>query len=360
MSDLSQYLEQLGQAGQFNSTGSITLNALKAQKKLDTYQLEGPHHYVLPLVSTAVLSGATVINFKGNFQNLTVDFDGRPFDLEEMALAFSAPNERGATLALCLGAVQLLKPRHVRLASVRGDKLNIMVLNKGGEPHFSQLDYDHPPSSTNTTLEVVLPSAQGMPTQLRPFLAERCGYTPAVASEGRRVHIPSLVHSCGSARFQSPHPGHPAVSVASWVAVKCEHERISGTVWLTNEEKSHLILVRHGVAYPREVKFAKLVGLHGVISCPAFRLDLSQSGVMQDEVYNSVLEDIETTFTARVLPQVLRDFHSMMPRDRAVAERSLRLWSKHCDQSTKERIDRRLERKSAPISRGFASVPKPG
>lgn len=337
MTDLRAYLQQATQAGVMDSSGSITLNLLKSKKKLDAYRLEAPHHYVLPLVSAAVLSGATCIDFQGDFENLEVDFDGESFSQEDLMQTLVDDTGRRAELGLFLRALLVLKPKKVRLASNHQNQLHMMTLD-GAEPKLSSVATPYDGSGTNIRIQGAQAEGESKTVSLRSFLAERCGYTPEVAVEGKRVHIPSLIDSCAAVRFESPHRGNPATSLRSWVTVKCPNEDISGQVWMADAETSHLVFVLNGVSYPRPVEFRAFQGLHGVISSPLLKLDLSRSGVIRDEMYQLTLDMIEEEFTNRAVPSLLRAYKTMMPMDRELAKRHLLTYAKVCEPEMRERI----------------------
>ena len=339
VTELGAYLQQATEAGVIDSSGSITLNLLKSKKKLDAYRLEAPHHYVLPLVSAAVLSGATCIDFRGDFENLEVRFDGDSFSAEDLAQALVAPSGRGAELGLFFRSLLTLEPQQVQLVSGHQSELQIMTL-ADGKPKLSSRATTYGPSFTSVQVQGA--KRKGTSSSLHSFLADRCSYTPAVAVEGKRVHIPSLVDSCAAVRLEAPHRGSPATSLRSWVTIKYPNEHISGQVWMADAETSRLVFVMNGVSYPRPVEFRAFQGLRGVISCPRLKLDISRSGVIRDEAYQETLDSIEEQFKSRVFPSLMKAYKTMMPVDRELAKKHLVIYATSCDQETRERIRARV------------------
>lgn len=351
MSELSQFLDELSLQGQLDSEGDITLNALKARSKLETYQLEAPHSYVLPLVSGALLSGATVADFSGDFGDLTLDFDGEPLTKSDLEQILAGGTGRCAELGLGLMAAQAVNPERILVAATRGDRVQILEI-KDGRPQLHDLAAGTVPAPRGTRIEVQ--GGESGELTLWDFLRARCGHCPIVALRGRRLMVLRDVRTCGLLRYSAVGTANPSVSAAAWVVVKQEREDFSGQIWLTDEEVNRFTFLLGGISYTREVEAGVYPGLEGIISHPSLRLDLSRSGVVADQTYRELLAVLDEQVEEVLLPRVLREYSAMLPKVRRLAQRHLRVWQRRCDKSTAQRISRRLGG-----SRGVAPKPNP-
>ena len=336
---MDRFLQEARQAGTESSSGQITLNVLKAKKKLGTHQLQAPHEYVLPLVSAAVLSKPTFVNFSGTFQNLQVEFDGDPFHKDDFVHALGAHTGRGAELALFLRAVQTLAPRTVRVVSGLNNEVHTLQVTDGRPEVWSNREEPLP----YTRVEVSGAELGQSGKELKNLLATRCRFNPTIAYNGKRVHIPKLVNSCGVLRLQGKGAENPAASVSAWVAVTKHTENLSGQVWLTEGREHHLTFVRHGVAYPKIVTLPTLHGLRGVVACPELSLDISRSGVVEDDTLTDILKLLVAEIAGSLYPRVLREYRTLMPSDKSIARHHLTRWRAYCDPETKKRIERKLQ-----------------
>lgn len=71
---LGRYREE----GQVESTGAFTLDPKKAIEKLASFQLPGPHHWILKVVQTLDRSGASFVDISAGVRKVTVKSDAVP------------------------------------------------------------------------------------------------------------------------------------------------------------------------------------------------------------------------------------------------------------------------------------------
>lgn len=126
-------------AGQMDSTGSFTLDPKKAIEKLSEFSLPTSYHWILKLVQSLHLSGASVIDISAGINSVKVVSDAVPtgFDSMEDLLghlladpAHSSPTLRH--LAAGLQGSLAVKPREVRARLTSAGESRTYVLRTGG------------------------------------------------------------------------------------------------------------------------------------------------------------------------------------------------------------------------------------
>ena len=75
---MEDLLGRYRQEGQVESTGAFTLDPKKAIEKLASFQLPGPHHWILKVVQTLDRSGATFVDISAGVRKVTVKSDAVP------------------------------------------------------------------------------------------------------------------------------------------------------------------------------------------------------------------------------------------------------------------------------------------
>ena len=108
-------------------TGRFTLDSA-AVLELRKHQLADPDHYVLPIVSAAILGGAKSIDVGKRFRTCHLSFDGLPFTVEQLdgllgslfARSDDRARKRMRELAIGINAALGLEPRHLSIESWDG------------------------------------------------------------------------------------------------------------------------------------------------------------------------------------------------------------------------------------------------
>ena len=122
--EIDALIQDLRSGGELDAQGGFTLDPQKAREKLRQFQLADPRSYVLLLVSAAVLSGATRVDFRIDADDLYVRFDG-VFTAADMDALYTSlfgskddPSARPRQeLALALNAAMALEPAFARIES---------------------------------------------------------------------------------------------------------------------------------------------------------------------------------------------------------------------------------------------------
>lgn len=342
LESVTDLLHQLREAGEVESVGDFTLDLNKLHEKLGSYQMEAAHHFILPFVAAGTLSGAGIVDFKGEFRRLTIEFDGRPYSLDELQACINESDGRCGELGTGLKFAVSSGASRVQIASGQGEFLNILETTKNQTKFYQLPNTDH--RLLNRT-RVYIKGCDIPPTAPTPysFLCERCGFSPIVAWRGKRVHSPRPEETCGLLRFTSREGEDPSVSVTSWVTAKSENPEFTGQVWMEDKDRSEIRFLLHGVVYPTAVPMRRYQGLQGVVAYPEARLDLSRASVVVDKDVDRILEEIESKFEELVYPRVVRNFRGMLPFHRGIAKRFLGLWLPHCGVTLAPRVERLLE-----------------
>lgn len=320
------------------SDGAFTLDLQKLHHKLQAFQMEAAHHFVLPFISSGVLGGATLVELSGTFESSQIEFDGETFSLDDLK---DAPNQKkgrlgelgvGISFAVSAGATQ------VQVVSAQGQDLNILQIAKNRSALY-QRQNPHPEFTGRTRITI---SGVEIPPETPPpykFLCARCGFSPVVAWLGKRVHSPRNQETCGSIRYLCGKGEDPSISLMSWVSLQSEHQSLTGQIWMENKERSEIRFLLNGVAYPTAIPFSRYSGLQGVLSYPMGGLDLSRSSVVVDKSLDLILSEIEEDVERLLLPRLVRNFRGMLPFHRNIAKRFLKAWGDRCPEHLREKRD---------------------
>lgn len=136
---MEDLLGRFREAGQIDSTGSFTLDPKKAIEKLSEFALPSSYHWILKLVQSLHLSGASVIDISAGINKVRVVSDAVPtgFDSMEDLLghlladpAHSSPTLRH--LAAGLQGSLAVRPREVRARLTSAGDVRTYVLRAGG------------------------------------------------------------------------------------------------------------------------------------------------------------------------------------------------------------------------------------
>ena len=143
---MSDVVKELLGAGVVDSRGVFTVDAEKAQEKLERFRLADPLGYVVELVQAAGLSGATHVDVEVTASLFRLRFDGRAFtvaDLTDLESAVLVRNDvdhpARQQLALGVSAARALDPRFVSVRSVAAklildDEGARVVTSEAGSP----------------------------------------------------------------------------------------------------------------------------------------------------------------------------------------------------------------------------------
>ncbi len=248
-------LENLRQAGTFDSHGNFTLDVEKARSKMARFQLTDPEHYILELVAAAFAGGSPALEIQVSPEGLELRFDGAPLqsadleNLEDYLLVAEGTHPALRYLAVGLNALSRLQPRRVLLESPAGVALEL----RGQKRHL-------------------------MPGQFNQhrLLIERGGSVLRKASYTNEVQLLRT-----QARF-------------SRRAIRLDGQLLSQpteTQLLDADQPGAIYLVLHGIM--RQQLKPELLPVLAVVEDDRFNLNASHSAVVEDEIYRTALEKVE-------------------------------------------------------------------
>lgn len=127
------------EAGQIDSTGSFTLDPKKAIEKLAEFALPSVYHWILKLIQSLHLSGASVIDISAGIGSVKVVSDAVPtgFDTMEDLLGhlLADPSHSSPPLRHLAAGLQgslAVRPREVRAVLATEGQVRTYVLRSGG------------------------------------------------------------------------------------------------------------------------------------------------------------------------------------------------------------------------------------
>lgn len=135
---MEDLLGRYREAGDLESSGSFTLDPKKAIEKLSEFQLPTPYHWILKLIQSLHLSGASVIDISAGIHGVQVVSDAAPRfggveDLLGHLLADPAHCDPALRhLAAGLQGSLAVRPREVRASFTSDGQTRTFVLKSGG------------------------------------------------------------------------------------------------------------------------------------------------------------------------------------------------------------------------------------
>lgn len=304
---LDRVLDSLKRDGEYESSGSFSLDSKTSLEKLQKFQLLKPAQLVLHLVACASHRGATTIQFEIGPRDLRMAFDGKPFTASEMDTIFSSyfsadysPLNRSRTeLAIALRTIQQLDPDFVLLESWKGNSGQVLQLYEG-QVWLESLERKGDPSQSEVTLQYLcyeererlatycFPTLTLSRRQEVALLRQRCGYGPAEVWLNGKPVLPPVWSGPGWVfTGEGPPP---------FRATRANHYRPAG-FWgsmeahvphnLWDERPTEIHWVVGGVSFcetgpadfPRDLRL--------VLHAPELQKDVSHEGLVQNDVWRS-------------------------------------------------------------------------
>jgi len=295
-------------------TGSFRIDQKRALRKLKKFQWPDKLPRWIPLLRCAHVAGAKGLRINTSMQAVDAFFDGKGFTRRELRDPFGALFEgerhgdpRRVYLAQALLASLKLSPETLELTS--GPAGNRHTLRLHSLESF-ELVRARPGSGTRLRMRFSLLRG-GYGTQwLYGYLPDRqnetiyaIGYLEEMAGMSRVG-----VTIDGTRLKPEPDPGH-ADHLFDAGGIR---GRLSVPAYLRPDE-SRVSLHAHGVRFGTARFKPRYVKLVGAVNCDAFKLNISQTGIVKDETYTRVLEALERE-SERCLAQVAARHRKRMAR----------------------------------------------
>lgn len=326
MADVARLIAELKAEGELDSEGAFSLDREKAREKMQKFQLADPLGYLLLLVQAARLKGAELVDFEVDSNDVHVCFDGAPFVAADFEHLYGALFSEGGApelqarreLALAINAAMALEPRRLVVESFGGDQGARLVVEPGEADDYEAL-HEPPPrlaavssalgERTTTHVHVRDRFRAGVFVSFFKNLAgslaeeklirERLRFAPfEIVLEGTRVSGGPVLD------------GRPDVVAAAELTAgpDASEPGIVGQVVVSRRlEPARVHLVRHGVWLTTHTQLEHLPqGLEAVVCCDAFKKDVSQENVVQDEVYARALKAVASARSELLASMVAR------------------------------------------------------
>ncbi len=311
--ELENLLEGLRAEGTFVSQGNFTIDLVQAREKLKKFQLLDPYHYVLPLVSAAVLGGGSRMLCRVEPARFSMEFDGLAFTPEELEGMFSAllisstvlGRRRVAELAVGINAALALSPREIKLDSHDGERRVLALFTARKQ----KVEVSDPPESTQPWTTITVQHAP-----MRALWRKTQRDAPEVQALHARCRLAHLELSINDTPLPRTIGWETSrCLVASYLKAGepragCEitlgklRSRLSrlgdtrgpyaAVVSLGGDAAQEVVFVHHGLLF-RRPDLSLGPGARAVVWAPELKRDLSQSGVIEDETFHLLLEQLQ-------------------------------------------------------------------
>lgn len=310
--ELENLLEGLRSEGTFVSQGNFTLDLVRAREKLKKFQLLDPYHYVLPLVSAAVLGGASTLQCRVGSSRFSMEFNGAPFTPEELEGMFSAllistsviGRRRVAELAVGINAALALSPRQIVLESLDEERLVLATFT----PRKQKVEVSQAPEGSTPWTRISVQHA-GIRALWRKTqrdapevqaLHARCRLSRLELSLND-VPLPSTVgwesQPCLVASYLRAGEHRPGCE-ATLGKLKARASQLDATAGpyaavlsLGGDAPQEVVFVHHGLSF-RRPDLSLGPGTRAVVWAPELKRDLSQTQIIADENFELILEQL--------------------------------------------------------------------
>lgn len=297
---LNEFLRQQAQAGHNDSEGEFTLSLAHSLDKLSEFQLLNPDLFVLNLVSAAILSGSSSINFDYHKGDTIVTFGGRQYGREALEAIFTTSEPALAELRTAMISLHAQKPFRLRfesLATLDFSDREAAVEDGPGKGNRLHLQPHERTWSDKLSLRGDLLTVPGW---LAP-LQTSCKYAPidikvdgASLLKSRKVHISIPAIRLDSKSNPLP-PLYTYGSSSDFIRARPAPGDFSAVLTTryegaTRQLSSSVGFVYRGVCYARDSRTLDLGGLVGLVFCEKLKKNLSQTDLVEDETYQTILE----------------------------------------------------------------------
>lgn len=290
--DLDDVLEDLYSAGSFDSSGQFSLRADKALEKLSAFQLKERFHYILNLFAAGLMAGATSFEVRFTTFSTALHFPGATIPCRRLEEVFSyllhSPSS-DQEWSLHEMAIGIKASGRAGVEAVRVEDTTGTVEFRGDR---SVLD-----STAQSTIGLTITLSHGpwyealwrwlWRSRLPEFKALRgiARFSPIpwrLRSGRRRVDVPA-----GGTCFETIEVKDPLMSTRlddGWLALGVEGQ-------LGRRNSSQLTIVIRGRPFHRLLKLGK-AQIRGLLRADHLRLDLSQSGPVEDTAFLELIRRV--------------------------------------------------------------------
>ena len=295
MNQLDDMLAGLSAEGSLEARREFQIDSAKAREKLQKFQLEDPHFYVLELVQAAHLLGATEIRFTIDADEMEVFFDGDALtrlELEELySAAFAKLTDRRKQamrhLAIGFNAAQALLPSKIELQVAEDvNSGSLLLVSRPGQERDEITEVEGPAGFVGTRVYLRESFRTGHLVEFfhnlkgslaeKTALRERCLYS----------HIPVFLDgeqiSTGHQLPEDVLGAHP---------FRTEQERGMLGIY-PNRSASTLSILQNGVLVTTVHAPSGIVNTVAVVDSRRLNKNLSQSAFVEDKQWSYLLGQV--------------------------------------------------------------------
>jgi len=317
VASVDEFIASFYEGARLDSGGVFTVDVSKRMEKLSKFQLRAPENFILSLMVAATFGGASSFDLHRESGHFQVQFDGQPFDPEEMAeirrmmmnSALDSGSRRLQSLGYALLLVANLQHGVVRLLS------GAQVLQRNG-PDW-QVETCNFTEMTTLTVprgrwEFLVPARLSKSYQaVEGLLKRRCCYGPAelnladipLAFPDSAVRSALLINS-------GPPTAWPAPKESLGHLVFPQQLDCRGVILLGGEQQQ-VVLVSGGVAEVLAKPPRANYGYQAVLWCDSLKHDLSLENLVRDEVFHGLLKYLVLWILELEMEVVLQQFASL-------------------------------------------------
>jgi tetratricopeptide (TPR) repeat protein len=328
-------LDELRQAGQFDSAGSFSIDADHAREKLQRFQLVKPHLYVLFFLSAAVLSRARTFFARDDHGFFVIEFDGDPFGQRELEDAVAAlfsdvhslAEKRLSELSLGINGGMVFNHDVVVESWSSSAAWRLKLTDQERIVESVALDdvrRQHAPT-IGTRIRIneggvwqsvkrLLGTEQAPPEyealETYALYAPLDVYTGQSADKSLSKNIDALSYKGALLLEPEQRSEHPGMKLRLLKTTTLPTQTVDvpmrGLLVLGGNIKAGLNLVSNGVTYRK--KLPRLMLVRAIVACPTLHRDASASDIVEDDLYHTVVDAV-----LRAAERLLVDFAGRLP-----------------------------------------------
>ncbi|MEW6279503.1 MAG: tetratricopeptide repeat protein [Candidatus Eremiobacterota bacterium] len=303
MSDAAWLVHELGFTGPPGN-----LEEAYVRERLNAHPVAELHAYVLALVASSVAADASYLKIQNDSDDFILLRDGRTPSEEDLQGLFSqlfrhaaSPERRYLVdLAVGLNGSLALNPKSVILETT-GHRYQLLPLSHKLEP-LKASPFQDPRATFRIhvkeprRLMKLVKYVTGFPPE-GELIQKHCLYaTPKITVNGvainRKVDLGRCVVSSRWNRPGVPMPGESVVpgSIARDGTAPGPFASCLGLG--RPSEEFRLLYMADGLAFPDPTPDLPFVELRGLVSCPGLRRRLDQTGLIEDEAWSALIEQL--------------------------------------------------------------------
>ena len=304
---LNSFLQGISAAGEHESEGEFTVSLDRALDKLEKFQLSDPNLFVLNLVSTAVLLGATYLEATFRNDQARIDFDGELLSLEQLQTLWTGKEPALKELSVALSAARALDYQAILFQSG-----GAVRWEADGKPEFfeistprNSLTLFHRQSMSQKLLGKLQATPAATPKWFAP-LRKSCQFAPLSISAGQYGASRTSLAIYAPAWYCCL----PGFKLLKFVAVgdtmndvyqMPAEETFSAVVGSTaNSWAKEWSFVFRGITYVRSTSSIDVGGLGGIVYSEALSKDISHTDLVQNEVFDRIVEQLQEKTTTYI------------------------------------------------------------